>query len=169
VTPTRLKPRNLAHAWTLSNAARTGLVKMHAGFVVILLALLAGTRLASAASILISIDEARQEMKVVVDGVQRYAWPVSTGMKGYATPSGSFKPYRLTRDHISGEWNVPMPYSIFFTPGGHAIHATRYLKRLGRKASHGCIRLAPVNAEALYALVQTKGLRNTRIVINGAH
>src|SRR5262249_7397634 len=130
--------------------------------------LLTGARLAWAGNVLISIDKARQQMTVAVDGVQKYTWPVSTGVRRYPTPSG-FKPYRMKRDHVSKEWDAPMPYSIFFTPEGHAIHGTIYLKRLGQRASHGCVRLAPVNAEKLFQVVQRGGLGNTKIVINGAY
>jgi lipoprotein-anchoring transpeptidase ErfK/SrfK len=57
-----------------------------------------------------------------------------------------------------------MPHSVFFH-GGYAIHGTYDVKRLGRPASHGCIRLAPQNAAAFFAMVQRTGNKNTRIVI----
>jgi hypothetical protein len=131
------------------------------------LALLSGTDPAWTGNLLISVDKARQEMTVTVDGVQKYTWPISTGVKGYPTPSGSFQPLRMERDHVSEEWDdAPMPFSIFFTPDGHAIHGSPHVKRLGKRASHGCVRLAPANAARLYEIVQRKGMRNTRIVIN---
>jgi lipoprotein-anchoring transpeptidase ErfK/SrfK len=139
---------------------------MRASIVILALALLTGMRLACAANIVVSIDKTRREMTVSINGVEEYSWPVSTGATRYPTPSGSFKSYRLKRHHVSKEWNAPMPYSIFFTPEGHAIHGTVYLKRLGRRASHGCVRLAPVNAGKLYELIKKEGLRNTTIVIN---
>ncbi|HLO19665.1 MAG TPA: L,D-transpeptidase, partial [Sphingomicrobium sp.] len=40
-----------------------------------------------ASSILINIDKSTQHMTVFVDGVQKYDWPVSTGKRGYSTPS----------------------------------------------------------------------------------
>jgi lipoprotein-anchoring transpeptidase ErfK/SrfK len=57
-----------------------------------------------------------------------------------------------------------MPYSVFFL-GGYAIHGTNDLKRLGRPASHGCIRLHPRNAAQLFNLVRKVGRADTRIVI----
>ena len=75
------------------------------------------------ASVLVTVNKATQRMTVSVDGETRYSWPVSTGMKGYATPAGSFRPFRLEEEHYSKEWDdAPMPHSIFFTPAGHAIH-----------------------------------------------
>ena len=72
--------------------------------------------LPAAANILIEIDKSAQRMTVSQDGAQLYAWPVSTGQRGYDTPSGDFKPFRMEKDHFSREWDdAPMPHSIFFT------------------------------------------------------
>jgi hypothetical protein len=43
-----------------------------------------------ASTILINIDKATQKMTVFLDGEQLYEWPVSTGLSGYTTPSGSY-------------------------------------------------------------------------------
>lgn len=123
---------------------------------------------ALAANVLISINKSSQKMTVSIDGEKTYVWPVSTGVSGYTTPSGSYQPFRMERDHFSKEWDdAPMPYSIFFTPQGHAIHGSPYTKRLGTRASHGCVRLAPNNAATLFALVKKNGMKNTRVVLKG--
>ena len=120
------------------------------------------------AAVLVTIDKSIQQMTVSVDGVRRFTWPVSTGRGGYATPSGSYTPFRLEEDHYSKEWDdAPMPHSIFFTPKGHAIHGSYETKRLGTAASHGCVRLAPKNAAILFALVKEQGLGNTKVVLSG--
>lgn len=120
------------------------------------------------ANVLISVDKGAQRMTVTVDGVVRHSWPVSTGRRGYATPSGSFRAFRMVEDHYSKEWDdAPMPHSIFFTAEGHAIHGSYDVKRLGRPASHGCVRLAPANAATLFALVKEEGLTNTKVVLTG--
>ena len=49
--------------------------------------------------------------------------------------------------------------------GGYAIHSTTEVSRLGRAASHGCVRLAPGHAAKFYALVRSYGAANTRISI----
>jgi hypothetical protein len=119
------------------------------------------------AGIDIYIDKSSQRMTVAVDGVRRYTWKVSTGKRGYATPSGTFRPFRMEPDHFSTEWdNAPMPHSIFFTYQGHAIHGSPYTTRLGRAVSHGCVRLAPQNAATLYSLVARNGMGGTRITIS---
>jgi len=64
------------------------------------------------------------------------------------------------------EWDeAPMPYSIFFTDSGHAIHGSFQTRALGRAASHGCVRLSPKNAAKLFALVKRKGLSNAKVVV----
>jgi lipoprotein-anchoring transpeptidase ErfK/SrfK len=67
--------------------------------------------------------------------------------------------------HYSRRYNMtPMPHSIFFYYG-FAIHGTSEVRRLGRPASHGCIRLSPQNARALYSLVGRHGMSNTSITV----
>jgi len=118
------------------------------------------------ASLVANIDLSRQVMTVTVDGAHYAQWKVSTGRNGYGTPTGSFRPYLLRRMHYSSKYeNSPMPHSVFFR-GGYVIHGTQYIKRLGRRASHGCIRLHPRNAAQLYRLVLVYGLDNTRIRIH---
>jgi hypothetical protein len=71
--------------------------------------------------------------------------------------------------HFSREWDdAPMPHSIFFTQIGHAIHGSFDIKRLGRPASHGCVRLHPDNAAILFKLVRAEKMANTRVVLTGA-
>jgi hypothetical protein len=123
---------------------------------------------ASAAKLLISISKLSQKMTVTVDGEREYQWKVSTGASGYDTPSGSYRPFRMEKEHFSKEWDdAPMPHSIFFTARGHAIHGSYHVKSLGRRASHGCVRLAPENAAKLFALVQKNGMSNTTVVVKG--
>ena len=118
------------------------------------------------AGVVVQIDKSSQRMAVSIDGMTRYNWPVSTGRRGYGTPSGVFHPQMMARRWFSRKYyNSPMPHSIFFYYG-FAIHGTNDIARLGGPASHGCIRLHPSHAAALVALVQRSGPRNTRIVIS---
>jgi hypothetical protein len=120
------------------------------------------------AAILVNIDKNSQRMTVSVDGETRYVWPVSTGRPGYDTPNGTFKANRMDADHLSQEWdNAPMPHTIFFDMHGHAIHGFFDVKHLGQPVSHGCVRLAPANAAALFALVQAQGMSQTTVVVSG--
>jgi hypothetical protein len=119
------------------------------------------------AAVLVTIDKSSQQMTVAVDGRPLYQWPVSTGRAGYDTPNGKFKAFRMERDHFSKEFDdAPMPFSVFFTEKGHAIHGS-YDKRIGQPASHGCVRLSPANAETLFTLVEQEGVLNTTVVLTG--
>jgi lipoprotein-anchoring transpeptidase ErfK/SrfK len=118
---------------------------------------------AARAEVLIQIDKSSQRMSVSVNGQQRYTWSVSTGI--YGTPSGTFRPQSLSRNHYSSLYHhAPMPYSIFYD-GNFAIHGTPHVSRLGGPASRGCVRLHPSNAAMLFELVQREGMGNTRITI----
>jgi hypothetical protein len=123
---------------------------------------------AAEAKVVITVDKSAQEMTVVVDGVQRWRWPVSTGRRGYATPSGRYTAFRMEKDHYSKEWDdAPMPHSIFFTKRGHAIHGTNDARHIGAAVSHGCVRLNLDNATKLFALVKEQGVTNATVVITG--
>ena len=118
--------------------------------------------------LIITVNKVSQKMTVELDGDTVYKWPVSTGAPGYETPSGTFRPFRMEKEHFSKEWDdAPMPYSIFFTGEGHALHGSYHVKSLGRRASHGCVRLHPDNAAKLFALVQKTGTSNTRVIVKG--
>lgn len=126
----------------------------------------AGVTAAEAASRLVAtVSLSSQRMQVEIDGRTAFEWKVSTARPGYVTPTGSFKPTRMHKMWYSRKYdNAPMPHSVFFH-GGYAVHATDAVKRLGRPASHGCIRLHPTDAADFYALVKSFGATNTSIVI----
>ena len=119
------------------------------------------------ADLLIQIDKSTQEMTVTADGAHLYTWPVSTGVAGHDTPAGAFSPFRMEKDHFSQEWDdAPMPYSIFFTKKGHAIHGTNHTS-LGHPASHGCVRLSVKHAAMLWDLVKKNKMAHTTVVLTG--
>ncbi|HVX98759.1 MAG TPA: L,D-transpeptidase [Pseudorhodoplanes sp.] len=118
------------------------------------------------ASVDVRIDKSAQRMDVIVDGVQAYSWPVSTGLRG-GPRSGAYRPQRMERKWLSRKYGMsPMPHAIFFHDG-YAIHGTIYVSRLGHPASHGCVRLHPDHAATLFGLVQKHGMGNTRIEVVG--
>ena len=135
------------------------------GAIAVLLALVCAAATARA-EIVVTVDKTAQRLSVEVDGARRYDWPVSTARWGYRTPNGSYRPERLERKWFSRKYDwSPMPWSIFFNEG-YAIHGSYEISRLGRPASHGCIRLHPNNAKILFELVNAH-VRDTRIVVTG--
>lgn len=108
------------------------------------------------ARVAIRVDLASQTM-AVSSASGDYVWPISSARDGYRTPRGTFGVQRMEAMHRSHKYhNSPMPHSLFFT-GGYAIHGTYEIAALGAPASHGCIRLAPGNAAALYQMVRAEG------------
>jgi lipoprotein-anchoring transpeptidase ErfK/SrfK len=111
------------------------------------------------------IDVSAQSMFVTTYSWPTGYWKVSTAREGYHTPRGSYRVTRTAAVYFSKKYdNAPMPNSVFFY-GGYAIHGTYHIGGLGRPASHGCVRLAPVNAAKLYALVKQYGASRTLITI----
>ena len=123
------------------------------------------TSVASAETITARVSLATQTMYVYIGDTLMHTWPVSTARPGYKTPPGSYEPYLLNKNHRSRIYdNAPMPYAIFFLRG-YAVHGTTARKALGRRASHGCVRLLTENAQMLFMLVQQYGKQSTRIII----
>ncbi len=128
---------------------------------------------AALARVEVNVDLSTQRMHVSVDGKPYATWRISSGRregnsKEYYTPRGSYHPKWLERMHYSRKYdNAPMPYAIFIT-GGVAIHGTSAVSRLGRPASHGCIRISTPAAAELFRLVQQHGRRNTIVRITGS-
>ena len=118
------------------------------------------------AAVTVNIDRSSQTMEVVVDGMPRYHWRVSTARRGYITPPGTYHPQMMARSWFSRlYYNSPMPHSIFFH-GGYAIHGTYAISQLGGPASHGCVRLDPGHAATLFELVEHEGMARTTIVVH---
>jgi hypothetical protein len=85
-----------------------------------------------------------------------YATLVSTGKKGFETPTGVF---RIQSKHVStlmdGQVNdeaysiEDVPWVMYFT-GSVALHGAFWHERFGQVRSHGCVNLAPLDAHWLF-------------------
>jgi hypothetical protein len=130
---------------------------------------LAAFALPARADLLVVIDKASQQIRVLQDGTLAHVFKTSTGMYGSGTPVGSYRVERLHRYWYSRKYdNAPMPHSIFFHDA-YAIHGTTVISRLGNPASHGCVRLHPKDAAVLFALVQEVGKDDTTVIVTGAN
>ena len=87
-----------------------------------------------------------------------YATLISTGRDGFATPTGIF---RIQHKHITttmdGEAGTDesyriedVPWTMYFS-GSVALHAAFWHERFGQPRSHGCVNLAPKDAQWLFA------------------
>jgi len=83
---------------------------------------------------------------------------VSTGKPSMPTPLGQFSILSKSRLAYSKRYRLYMPYWNQFTTAGHGIHELPYWpggrregsNHLGRRVSHGCIRLGIGPAEFVY-------------------
>lgn len=118
-----------------------------------------------ASSLVAVINVSEQQMIVSRNGKEIYRWKTSTARRGYITPIGQFTPQRMHLMWYSRKYNnAPMPYAIFYHKG-YAVHGTSAVAKLGKPASHGCIRLQTENAKKFYYLVQDVGQKNTTIIV----
>lgn len=109
------------------------------------------------ATVRIRVDLGAQRLTATNGAGETVTWKISSGRRGYETPTGSFKVYRMEADHFSDEYDqAPMPYAMFFSPRGLAIHGTSE-RGLGRPASHGCVRLSTPHAQQLFGWVEKSG------------
>ena len=121
------------------------------------------------------ISKSRQAGFIVVNGKLRKQFYVSTGLPGkYETPNFDKRPNGRIYDQYSSK-TFPggnyaglgnMPYAVFIS-GGFAVHGTPLgnVKNLGRKASHGCVRMHPIGGKLFNELVRAEGIENSWITI----
>ncbi len=120
------------------------------------------------------IDKKVQRLYLHIDGIAVDTFKVSTGDTKHETPLFDMRMsgpifYKYTSKKFPGgnyKGLGNMPYAVFIK-GGFAIHGTTQgnFSKLGQKASHGCIRLHPDNAEIVNELVRMVGLSQTWITI----
>ena len=103
---------------------------------------------------LIVVGLQEQRAQVYRNGVRIGSTPVSSGRRGYETPTGLFTILEKKRKHFSNLYDdAPMPNMQRLTWDGIALHAGRLP---GHAASHGCIRLPHEMSERLFDIT-TKG------------
>lgn len=89
-----------------------------------------------------------------------YYWFISTGIKGFETPSGYYRPTMFSSRHWSTIYQVPMLWAVFFH-GGMALHSSLDRESIGelglKPSSHGCVHVEEYRAEELFHLVGHSG------------
>ena len=81
-------------------------------------------------------------------------WPISTGRPGKDTPNGTYLTIEKQNPaHMVGpDYDIQVPWSVRFTWSGDYIHDAPW--SVGSQGyanvSHGCVNLAPANAETYY-------------------
>ena len=141
------------------------IVKKWTGTIVFTAVLATFSMQATAASLRATVDLSQQRMYVSIDGKQKYSWRVSTGKRGWETRPGSYTPFAQREKFYSTKWKMSLPYLTWIGQDGTAIHGTYLSKKLGRPASHGCIRLSISNAKKFYRLVEKFGFWGTEVIV----
>lgn len=104
------------------------------------------------------IDLSRQRLFAVNNFNQVLAeYKVSTGVSGYFTPPGSYSIVNKAVYAYSKKYEADMYHWMGLTRNGdigmHGLKGSGYERRLGRRASHGCIRLSREDARYLYTIL----------------
>lgn len=131
--------------------------------------------------IYVHVSIAEQLAYVYVDGDLKVGYPVSTGKDGHDTDDFEGHPYAVHPgyhrstlypqgdyfDPVTGENLGNMPYAIMFN-GPEGIHGTpkSNFAKIGRQASHGCVRMYPEFALELNRAILQVGKNQTWIWID---
>jgi lipoprotein-anchoring transpeptidase ErfK/SrfK len=109
----------------------------------------------------------KKEIKIFVDeqvlvalenGEEVYSFDIVSGREAKKTGAGSFKIFKKHEKYTSKTYGSEMPYTMFFTADGKAIHGTQmstlrsYLHSYLTESvgSEGCVGLTDDNAQALF-------------------
>ena len=131
-------------------------------------------RTAAPGVILVNVSEMRLYL-VAASGAAPITYPIGIGMDDWKTPVGSFTvvakttnptwfpPASIRRENPElpaavppGEDNPLGSHSMRLSWGSILIHGTDQPYAVGRKASHGCVRLYPEDIPRLFAVVPLK-------------
>lgn len=109
----------------------------------------------------IIIDRSEQKLYAYDNEVLFMETSISTGLELTPTPRGTFPIFRKTPSrYMQGPlpnladkqiYDLPgVPWTLYFTTGGAAIHGTYWHDNFGEQQSHGCVNLSPAEAKKLY-------------------
>jgi lipoprotein-anchoring transpeptidase ErfK/SrfK len=100
----------------------------------------------------------RQILVALENGEEVYSFDIVTGRNTKETTAGRYKIFRKHEKYTSKTYGSEMPYTMFFTKDGKAIHGTQmatlrsYLHSYLTESvgSEGCVGLTDDNAKALF-------------------
>ena len=97
--------------------------------------------------LLVRVDLRTQLVSVFRNGHEIGTAVILFGAQGNDTPIGSFPVKAMKRDYHSRTYDAPMPYSLWLTDDGVALHGSKV--RWGA-ATHGCVGLPLPFAKLLF-------------------
>lgn len=100
----------------------------------------------------------QQTLVAVENNEEVYRFDIVTGKEGKETTVGKYSVFRKHEKYTSKTYGSEMPYTMFFTQDGKAIHGTQmatlrsYLHAYLTESlgSQGCVGLTDDNAKALF-------------------
>ena len=100
----------------------------------------------------------RQVLVAIENGKEIYSFDIVTGREKKETTVGSYTIFRKHKKYISKTYGSEMPYTMFFTKDGKAIHGTNlttlrsYLHSYLTESvgSMGCVGMTDDNAKVLF-------------------
>ncbi len=108
----------------------------------------------------IIVDRSEQKLYAYENDELFMELSISTGLDSLPTPRGTFQifektPSRYMQGPLPGisddYYDLPgVPWTMYFTSGGAAIHGAYWHDNFGVQWSHGCVNLRPEDAEILY-------------------
>jgi hypothetical protein len=107
----------------------------------------------------ISVNLYEQTIAAYEDGELVFATVVSSGLRGWWTRPGTFQVFRkLATDDMQGAFEADrsdfyyledVPWVLYYDEA-RAIHGTYWHNNYGWQQSHGCVNLAPTDAQWIY-------------------
>lgn len=107
----------------------------------------------------ISVNLFEQTLAAYQDGELVFATMISSGLRGWWTRPGTFQIYRkLTSDDMQGAFEADrsdfyyledVPWVLYYDEA-RAIHGTYWHNNYGWQQSHGCVNLAPADAQWIF-------------------
>ncbi len=100
----------------------------------------------------IDINLSTQTLTAYEGSTPVFSTLVSTGL-AFPTPVGTYSIlYRVRSQRMTGPgYDLPnVPWVMYFTNRGHAIHGAYWHNNFGQPMSHGCVNMRPGEAEWLY-------------------
>ncbi|MGV6826435.1 MAG: L,D-transpeptidase [bacterium] len=100
----------------------------------------------------------QQTLSALEDGKEIYSFDVVTGKDGKETHAGRYPIFAKHEQYTSKTYGSEMPYTMFFTKDGKAIHGTlmaplrSYMHSMLTESvgSNGCVGLTDDNAKVLF-------------------
>jgi lipoprotein-anchoring transpeptidase ErfK/SrfK len=107
-------------------------------------------------SLIVVASTAKHHMDLYKDGKLLHRWPISTGRPGDDTPNGTYLTIEKGNPVLmkGPGYAIEVPWSVRFTWSGDYLHDAYWStgQQGFTNVSHGCVNMAPADAEFYYKL-----------------